>query len=654
MAIVKMKHVNFVGKKDYMEEFIEKYIDEGFGIQPEYAMSVLGNVKGMYSYKGTNSYAEAARRCETLLSDLGIEASEKSEAAVSEKVRKGGIEYATELIYEVEKLLEKLKAEKTAIDAEVAQRRQLLAQILDMEDLDADLEKLFKMRFFKIRIGRLTKKNFERLMIYAQELDMVVIHMRTVGDYEQLLYIMPEDSAVRVDGVFSSLQFERVFIPDGLSGTPKEICASLNGEINEKSARSAALAASICGVSESYRERLLEIHDYLAERGAVHEIMKYAAFSKDSFRIVGWIPEETYDRILPRLNEDSNVVVVADEGDEAKTVPPTKLKNNFLFKPFESVVTMYGLPAYNEIDPTPIVAIIYCLMVGFMFGDVGQGLIFFLAGLFLLKKKSALGGIFTGGGLMAMVFGFMYGSIFSNEEILEPLFMNPMENANITTMLVIGIGFGVVMMIAGMVLNIVNGIKAKDYGRVLLDRNGVAGLVFYGVIISIVVSLLFMGKVWASTAVLAICILIPFLIIFFKHPIENFLKKKPLMPDGASGFFIETIFEMIDMLLSFASNTISFVRLSAFAINHVGLSMAFNILAQMSSSPVAQTIIMIVGNIAIIVLEGMVVGIQGLRLTYYELFSRFYKGDGIPYEPISVKAEKSEKNVKPAKSGKKQ
>jgi V/A-type H+-transporting ATPase subunit I len=275
-----------------------------------------------------------------------------------------------------------------------------------------------------------------------------------------------------------------------------------------------------------------------------------------------------------------------------------------------------------------------------MFGDVGQGLIFFLAGLFLLKKKSALGGIFTGGGLMAMVFGFMYGSIFSNEHLIKPLFMNPMENANITTMLVIGIGFGVVMMIVGMILNIINGIKAKDMGRVFLDRNGVAGLVFYGVIISIVVSLLFFGKVWASTVVLAICILVPFLIIFFKHPIENILKKKPAMPDGASGFFVETIFEMIDMLLGFASNTISFVRLSAFAINHVGLSMAFNILAQMSSNPAVQTIIMIVGNAAIIVLEGMVVGIQGLRLTYYELFSRFYKGDGVPYEPIIKKKSK--------------
>lgn len=94
-------------------------------------------------------------------------------------------------------------------------RKRLLTQILEMGDLDADIEKLFKMRFFKIRFGRLTKRNFERLMVYAGELETVFIHIRTVGEYEHLLYIMPSEAEVKVDGIFSSLQFERIFIPEG-------------------------------------------------------------------------------------------------------------------------------------------------------------------------------------------------------------------------------------------------------------------------------------------------------------------------------------------------------------------------------------------------------------------------------------------------------
>ena len=632
-----MKHVNFVGKKDYMEEFIEKYVSEDLGIQPEYAMSVVGNVRGTYSYRGANPYADPIRRCEEMFAEIGLALPEVLPPA-REEIRKRGPDGAAALLDEIENSISSLKKEKVALDGEIAMRKQLLTQILELGDLDAELGTLFNMRFFKIRFGRLTKRNFDRLMIYAAELDTIIIHIKTVGEYEHLLYIMPESAAVRVDGVFTSLQFERSFIPEGVSGTPKEISDSLNAEISEKNARLAVLGAGVAGIAENYRDRLLETYGFLKERGGIHEIAKYAAFTRDSFRLVGWMPEDAFERIAPELNKDPNVVVVADDDGAAVTAAPTKLKNNIVFRAFEPIVTMYGLPAYNEIDPTPIVAIIYCLMVGFMFGDVGQGLIFFLAGIFLLAKKSALGGIFTGGGIMAMFFGFMYGSVFSIEGLLTPLFMNPMENANINTMLVIGIAFGVLMLILGMVLNIINGIKAKDVGRVLLDRNGVAGMIFYLVIISAVVSLFFFGKLWASIIVLVICLLIPLLIIYFKHPIENLLKKKPVMPEGVSGFLIETTFEMVDMLLGFASNTISFVRLSAFAINHVGLSMAINILAEMPTSIVAKTVIMVIGNAAIIVLEGMVVGIQGLRLTYYELFSRFYKGDGVPYAPVSGSA----------------
>lgn len=627
-----------------MEEFIEKYVGEDLGIQPEYAMSVVGNVRGTYAYRGSDPYAEPLRRCEELFAEIGLTLPETLPEP-REEIRRGGQEGAAALLEEAEKAIASLKSEKEALDGEITMRKQLLTQILELNDLDADLETLFNMRFFKIRIGRLTRRNFERLMLYAADLDTLIIHIKTAGDYEHLLYIMPESAAVRVDGVFTSLQFERSFIPEGVSGTPKEIIASLNAEISEKNARSAKLAAGVAGIAEGYRERLLETYGFLKERSGIHEIVKYAAFTHDSFRLIGWMPEASYNRIAPELNRDPNVIVVADDGGAAGKAP-TRLKNNAVFRAFEPIVTMYGLPAYNEIDPTPIVAILYCLMVGFMFGDVGQGLIFFLAGLVLLAKKSALGGIFTGGGLMAMFFGFMYGSIFSIEGLLPPLFMNPMENANINTMLVIGIAFGVLMLLLGMVLNILNGIKAKDFGRVLFDRNGVAGMLFYLAVISAVVSLFFFGKLWTSVAVLAVCLLIPLLVIYFRQPLENLIKKKPVMPEGISGFLIETSFEMVDMLLGFASNTISFVRLSAFAINHVGLSMAVNILAEMPSGIVGKTVIMVIGNAAIIVLEGMVVGIQGLRLTYYELFSRFYRGDGVPYRPASGSAPQQENGGK--------
>jgi V/A-type H+-transporting ATPase subunit I len=96
---------------------------------------------------------------------------------------------------------------------------------------------------------------------------------------------------------------------------------------------------------------------------------------------------------------------------------------------------------------------------------------------------------------------------------------------------------------------------------------------------------------------------------------------------------VERIFELIEVLLSFASNTISFVRLAAFAINHVGLCMAVYILSGLTTGA-GNLAITILGNVLVIVLEGLIVAIQVLRLEYYELFSRFYSGDGKPYKPI--------------------
>ena len=269
-------------------------------------------------------------------------------------------------------------------------------------------------------------------------------------------------------------------IPEGFEGTPREVIEKIHGEIAEKEKEISRLSAALTELAQEKKNLLFQIYTVLLERDRTYEIRKYVAFNKDSFYLVGWLPASSLKKAKQKIDKDPNVVIVVDSPREIGIKPPTKLKNFCLFRPFEMIVRMYGLPAYNELDPTPLVAILYCLLAGIMFGDVGQGLIFVLAGAILwFKKKSPLGGVFIGGGISAMIFGFLYGSIFSYEDVLEPIFMNPMEDANINTMLMLGIAVGVVLLVLCMVLNIINGIKAKDKGRVLFDRNGVAGLVFY-------------------------------------------------------------------------------------------------------------------------------------------------------------------------------
>ena len=148
------------------------------------------------------------------------------------------------------------------------------------------------------------------------------------------------------------------------------------------------------------------------------------------------------------------------------------------------------------------------------------------------------------------------------------------------------------------------------------------------------------NKLPFSIGTFIVFLLVPVLAMFFKEPFENYLHKREFMPKEKGVFFVQTFFELFDTLLSYLSTTISFIRLSAFALNHAGLFMAIMILAGMTKG-VGSVAEIVLGNIIIISLEGLIVGIQALRLEYYELFYRFFTGNGRPYKPLRRAIEKS-------------
>lgn len=201
---------------------------------------------------------------------------------------------------------------------------------------------------------------------------------------------------------------------------------------------------------------------------------------------------------------------------------------------------------------------------------------------------------------------------------------------DINTMLIYGVIVGCFFILIAMFINIANGIKNKDFKRIWLDSNGVAGLVLYGFVLSLVAYYFIKGKMLIPTKVIISIVCLLLILILFNDKLTKLVTQKKQETKVA---LVEKIFEIIEMILSFASNTISFLRLAAFAINHVGLCMAIYLLADMTSG-VGNLAITILGNVLVLVLEGLIVGIQILRLEYYELFSRFYEGNGTEYQSI--------------------
>jgi V/A-type H+-transporting ATPase subunit I len=255
---------------------------------------------------------------------------------------------------------------------------------------------------------------------------------------------------------------------------------------------------------------------------------------------------------------------------------------------------------------------------------------------------ASLGTIVMICGLTAIVFGFLYGSIFGFEEILpeSPFFskliwMQPIHH--ITDILLVAIGAGVVILSIGFLLNIYNAWVARDWARLFFDPNGIAGLVLYWSLLGLALSIALPGFPVPTPVFVVLAILGGVAVMFsefFKHLVDG---HRPLIEGGIGMFLFQSVVELFEKLISLFSNSMSYVRVGAFAVAHAGLSGAIFVLGEMvgGNGGIGYWIVVVLGNIFIVGFEGLIVGIQTMRLHYYEFFSKFFTGGGAPYEPLT-------------------
>ncbi|MGB0345741.1 MAG: V-type ATP synthase subunit I, partial [Acholeplasmataceae bacterium] len=384
-----------------------------------------------------------------------------------------------------------------------------------------------------------------------------------------------------------------------------------------------------------YLNRLFEAKKYVVGLG---DKISISLFVEDQHALDVKSSFETIDDVEVEIN---------DADTDKRIQPPTKLKNGWFAKPFGLFVEMYGLPSYHDIDPTPFVAWSYAILFGLMFGDLGQGIVLALLGYLLYKKKgSMLGAIGVRIGITSAIFGFLYGSLFGNEEILIPVFQNvfglidkPIHvmDADFTmTLLISAIGIGVFLIVIAMFLSIYIKLKKKHYVEMFMSHNGVAGLILYTyALTALALSMGFQINILTPVFTLPF-IGIPLLLIFLKEPVERKSHGEKMFPNGFGGFFVEGFFELFEILLSYVTNTMSFLRVGGFILSHAGMMLVVMSLMEMVGGT-GSIFVLIFGNIFVMALEGMIVGIQVLRLQFYELFSRYYQGDGIAFTPLQIK-----------------
>lgn len=528
------------------------------------------------------------------------------------------------------------------LDNELREYRRLRENMGYLKSINIDFGVLKGLNFFSFKIGKFTRENYDKLNDNIENISSIIYEISSIPGYQVVISITPKVLEAEVDRVFKSLNFEEISIPYELGCTYEDIMTELDRKIQNTEADISKLNESLDSLKKKYGTAVDESYSRARMYEKILEVNRESACANKFFYMAGWVPVSQKERLGKSLGSFGDRLVLTFKPCcelKESIVPPTKLRNNRFVKPFESLVNMYGLPSYDETDPTFFLAISYMIMFGFMFGDVGQGAVFLIAGIILSKKRkgSNLGGVLSRLGISSMVFGALFGSVFGSEDIIRHPLIRPMQNIN--TILMAGVVLGVIFITVGYVYSLINASKRRNMEDGVFGKNGLVGMLFFWIMLLTVlfsVTGRFTGRIPMPAVVSVLCVLL--LLMVFKEPVTNLLTgRRPLYSQSVQDYYIESGFGMLETLLSMMSNTISFIRVGAFALNHVGLFLAFATISNMIRNSVGSFSVLVLGNIIIIGLEGLIVFIQGLRLEYYELFSKYYEGAGTAYHPVYLK-----------------
>jgi V/A-type H+/Na+-transporting ATPase subunit I len=544
---------------------------------------------------------------------------------------------------EVRKYTDQLVAEKKNLEQFESQ----LHQLEPVANANVDVGALRKSNYLYSVLGMLPAENVSRLETSLSRVPHAFFTLREDPKRPVVWVLGPRSNSDVIDRAVKSAYLNPLTLPEEFEGTPAQINELLRKAIETSKQKILQLNDVLAKLADTHRDELQKLFwDVHMSRLIADAIARFGQL-RHTYVVVGWVPNANLETLTKRLKQASKEILI-----EARKIGPTEhqsnvpvaLRNPGVLNPFELLVNTYARPRYEEIDPTFLIAITFPLLYGAMFGDVGHGLVLAAVGWYL-SKRSALGKLLVACGLSGVIFGFIYGSVFGFEEIL-PHLIKPSES--IIKILGIAVGVGIVLINIGILLNLYNAIRARDWARFFFDSNGLAGWILY-LSFLIVVAQLF-GKLIAhrdlfpsyvfTLALIGMVLGILFAVIF-SEPLKHWMEgHHPLIEGSAVIFGVQAFFEMIEKFISMFSNTLSYVRVGAFAIVHAGFTSAIFVIARLVSGGAEAGLgfwtVVVLGNLFVIGLEAFIVFIQTMRLHYYEFFSKFFRGGGSPYEPLTL------------------
>jgi V/A-type H+/Na+-transporting ATPase subunit I len=531
-----------------------------------------------------------------------------------------------------------------------------------------DLERL---SFLAVRIGRIDPDELDSLSEALGDRAIAA----AIGRRGDIVAVSTKKGRFALDTELARAGFEpRKFSPD-FAGVPPELPAALERKVRQLESE----RADIWMRKAELRSRLAETWGRIAASYAVASCIEEAKGGLDSssqaYRLEGWVPRDRLKGLAAELSSGfpGRIAIRALDPGEVEAVSsgeedvPVLLKKRRFVSSFERMVLSFGVPVYGSVDPTPFVCCFFTLLFSIMFGDVGQGFLI-LAGAFAIRrglipslsKWKPFAPIGIAAGIGSMIMGFLTGSVFTFEELLVPItrvlsgtllgtpvdrFLTLLpEGGSARTVAFFGftVALGVVVNSTGLAINIVNKLRRGELSEAIFSKTGAAGALLFWWAVGIGVRTILGSRLaWYD----AIGLGLPLLALMLEEPLGRAVSRRggrERLEAGGDGAFAEIVKGFVALLESvsyFLSGTLSFLRVGAFALAHVVLSFIVFTMGDMmrSSSPagfIGQILVVLVGNSIIILLEGLVVAIQVVRLQYYEFLSKCLTENGRPFVPF--------------------
>jgi len=539
--------------------------------------------------------------------------------------------------------------------------------------LNAPFAELDQLSYLTLRVGQLDPRRQGDLREDLADRAVII----PLDDTGRILAATSRKGRFALDSALKKSAFTPIAIPEGYKGIPADLLTSLNDRIAAVEKELEDIAVTKEKFKSEYGASLWKLTASCLMVQAVEELKRRLRGTQNVFVINGWVPADEVAELVEELGRRTGGRAAIrsynpeemEEVAEGREKVPVSLKHGSFVKGFEPVVLSYGAPLYGTLDPTPFVAFFFTLLFGIMFGDTGQGLVLLLLG-FVLGSKSPHKFInsfkhfsipLKAVGVTSIIMGFLTGSFFTNEHVLvKPtrvvltVFMDILhipgdpperilqlmpEKDNLAKLFYFfgfTIAVGILLNSIGLLVNIINQCSLKRYEKAFFAKTGVAGLLLFWYALFIAVRVILGGRFETYDY---IGLFVPVLLIFFGPIIWRLISgERPILEHGLMVFIIEGFVELLESLSGYISNTVSFLRVGAFALSHAVLSFIVFTLSTMvrnlAVGPLVSILILILGNAIIILLEGMIVAIQVVRLQYYEFFSKFFTETGKVFAPF--------------------